>query len=87
MLKNQTYRPEEEYRFIRHTNETPQYRLSGSVLIPYIENNFPKESLKIIYVGPCNNIEMTGNALKRWLNDNDMEHVQIILSTIPYRVI
>lgn len=87
LLKNQTYQQEEEYRLIRQTQEKPKYRLSGSILIPFVENCFPKEALKIIYVGPCNNIELTGNALKRWLKDNDMEHVQIILSTIPYRII
>lgn len=87
LLKNQTYKQEEEYRLIKQTQEKPKYRLSGSILIPFVENCFPKDALQVIYVGPCNNIELTGFALKRWLKDNDMEHVQIILSTIPYRII
>lgn len=84
-IKNGCYAYEKEVRFIRSFMGSPDFRLSGNILVPFVDNVYPKEAIKRIIVGPCNDYERSVGALVRWLKKAGMSHVKVSYSTIPFR--
>lgn len=83
--KNGCYHYEKEVRLVRSFMGDPDYRLSGNILVPYIDNVYPKEVIRKIIIGPCNDFERATDSLVRWLKRAGMEHVEVAWSKLPYR--
>lgn len=83
--KKGCYEYENEIRLIRHVIETPEYRLSENFIVPYVDNVFPKEIIKKIIIGPCNDFDRSTKSLQGWLNKIGMDHVMVTYSNLPYR--
>ena len=83
--KKGCYEYENEIRLIRQTLEAPEYRLSENFIVPYVDNVFPKEIIKKIIIGPCNDFERSTKSLQGWLHKIGMDHVQVTYSMLPYR--
>ena len=87
MWKNQAYEYEKEYRFVTFPNpNSVKYRCKNGIAIPYTEVRFSKELIKSIIIGPSANKELVKNALRKFLNQNNMSQVEIKQSQVPYRV-
>jgi hypothetical protein len=50
-----------------------------------VDNVYPKEVVKKIIIGPCNDFERSTKSLQGWLNKIGMEHVNVTYSMLPYR--
>lgn len=85
--KNDAYRYENEIRLLKQLDENSvlKFRHQNNLVVPYIENYLPKESLKEIWVGPTNDIERTIKSLKTYLDHSGFTDVAIIPSEVPYR--
>ena len=83
--KKGCYEYENEIRLIRQVIETPEYRLSENFIVPYVDNVFPKEIIKKIIIGPCNDFDRSTKSLQGWLNKIGMGHVMVTYSNLPYR--
>lgn len=83
--KKGCYEYENEIRLTREILEYPEYRLYGNFLVPYVDNVYPKEVVKKIIIGPCNDFERSTKSLQGWLNKIGMEHVNVTYSMLPYR--
>lgn len=86
--KNQSYQYEQEVRLsfsIKEDSDKIKYRHQNGLIIPYIENYFPKDILKEIYIGPNNEMERTKKSLRVYLDHMGFEHVVIKESAVPYR--
>lgn len=85
LVKHVAYRHEEECRLVSVTEESPQFRTDHDKLIPFIENHFPIEALKVIWIGPKCNPEQAVSSLMQWLDYMRLQDVKIMISDIPYR--
>lgn len=85
LVKHVAYRHEEEYRLVTITDDVPLFRTDHNKLIPFIENHFPIESLKVIWLGPRCNPKQASFSLIQWLDSVGLKDVQIIISDLPYR--
>lgn len=83
--KKGCYEYEKEIRLSRQVLESPEYRLSENFIVPYIDNIYPKEVVKKIIIGPCNDFERSTKSLQGWLCKIGMDHVQVTYSMLPYR--
>lgn len=83
--KKGCYEYEKEIRLSRQVLESPEYRLSENYIVPYIDNIYPKEVVKKIIIGPCNDFERSTKSLQGWLCKIGMDHVQVTYSMLPYR--
>lgn len=85
LVKHHCYEYEQEYRLIIDTEEKPEYRSSGGILIPYVENHFPAKALRTVIVGPRNDDEMVVKSIKRWLESVGKGDVNVVPSGLPFR--
>lgn len=85
LVKNPAYEYEKEVRLVIQETKPPKYKLCGNLIVPYIESAFPKESLKKIIIGPCNDFNRSTKALEGWLNRMNMQEVEVSYSLLPYR--
>ena len=83
--KKGCYEYEKEIRLTRQVLETPEYRLSENFLVPYVDNVYPKEIIKKIIIGPCNDFDRSTKSLQGWLHKIGMDHVNVTYSMLPYR--
>ena len=83
--KKGCYEYENEIRLTRQTLEAPEYRLSENIIVPYIDNVYPKEIIKKIIIGPCNDFVRSTKSLQGWLHKIGMDHVKVTYSQLPYR--
>lgn len=83
--KKGCYEYENEIRLTREVLETPEYRLSENYIVPYVDNVYPKEIIKKIIIGPCNDYDRSTKSLLGWLNRIGMNHVEVTYSMLPYR--
>ena len=83
--KKGCYEYENEIRLTRQTLEAPEFRLAENFIVPYVDNVFPKEIIKKIIIGPCNDFERSTKSLQGWLHKIGMDHVQVTYSMLPYR--
>lgn len=89
MGKNQAYEHEQEIRGIVQCNDSQsiKFRLKNNYIVPYIEVDLPKETLKAITIGPTSNTELTIQSIKNFLliNGYDVNNIITKASKIPYR--
>lgn len=86
ILKNSAYFHEKETRFIGSFPDIPtRYRYRNGMAVPYKEIFVDKEILESIVIGPSANQEDVKKSLRRFLDDNNLQHVNIEGSSIPYR--
>ena len=83
--KKGCYEYEKEIRLTRQVMEVPEYRLSENFIVPYVDNVYPKDIIKKIIIGPCNDFERSTKSLQGWLHKIGMDHVQVTYSMLPYR--
>jgi len=83
--KKGCYEYENEIRLTRQVLETPEYRLSENFIVPYVDNVYPKEIIKKIIIGPCNDFIRSTKSLQGWLHKIGMDHVEVTYSMLPYR--
>lgn len=85
--KDPAYKYENEARLliIADQNSVIKYRAQNNLIIPYIENYFPKEALKAIVVGPTNDMKRTVESIKRYLEYKGFKNVEVVESKVPYR--
>ena len=85
--KDPAYKYEDEVRllFQSDVSKTIKYRAQNNLIIPYIENLFPKEALKEIWIGPTTDMQRTIKSLKTYLDHKGFTDVNIIPSEVPYR--
>lgn len=92
LLKNNDFEYENEIRMF--STGTPlvekqlpiKYRINNKrVIIPYVEEYFPKTALKEVWIGPTLNIDLTVETLREFLDSKGFEHTKIVKSKIPYR--
>lgn len=83
--KKGCYEYENEIRLTRQVLKTPEYRLSENFIVPYVDNVYPKEIIKKIIIGPCNDFDRSTKSLLGWLNKIGMDHVEVTYSMLPYR--
>ena len=85
--KAPAYKDEYEVRLLIHSDQNSKikYRVQKDLIVPYIENYFPKEALKTVLVGPTNDMKRTVKSLKTYLDHMGFTDVDIIPSEVPYR--
>lgn len=85
--KDPAYKYEDEVRLLIHSDKDSEikYRVQNSLIVPYIENFFPKEALKTVLVGPTNDMRRTVKSIDRYLKSKGFNDVEIIESKVPYR--
>lgn len=85
--KDPAYKYEDEVRLLIHSDENSEikYRAQNNLIIPYIENFFPKEALKTVWIGPTNDMKRTIKSLRAYLDYKGFTNVDIIPSKVPYR--
>ena len=85
--KDPAYKYENEVRLLVHSDKdlAVQYRSKNNLIIPYIENFFPKEALKEIWIGPTNDMKRTRKSLETYLSHMGFSDVKIHESSVPYR--
>ncbi|WP_116893850.1 DUF2971 domain-containing protein [Pseudomonas syringae] len=101
--KHESFSEEQEFRIIVGHNIDPQvedglkvlFRPRGDMLVPYVELEFPLESITAIHVGPMRDQELAFISMKAFVDklnldlfvkDNTYLHdIAVIKSSIPYR--
>lgn len=84
--KDLAYSHEKETRFVGSLKDVEtHYRYSDGMAIPYKNVFIDKSLLKSIVIGPAVNQEEVANSLRKFLDDNNLQHVEIEFSEIPYR--
>lgn len=85
--KDPAYKYEDEVRLLIHSDKNAKikYRVQNNLIIPYLENFFPKEALKIVLVGPTNDMKRTIRSIKRYLDSKGFHEVDVVESKVPYR--
>lgn len=87
--KNEAYRYESETRGIIYCNNSLKihFRTRNGYIVPYIEVSLPKSALKEIVIGPTDNTKIKEQSLCHFLQINgyNLDTIQLIKSTIPYR--
>lgn len=85
--KDPAYKYEDEVRLLIHSEQDSEikYRVQNNLIIPYIENYFPKEALNTVWVGPTNDMKRTVKSIDRYLKSKGFNDVKIIESKVPYR--
>ena len=66
--KNPAYIYEQEIRSVLLTEESAKYRINNNLIIPYIEQYFPKSALKEIWIGPTNDMNRATYSLRKYLD-------------------
>ena len=85
--KHIKYAAEKEHRIIKK-KIISKFRIGRNGLpIPYIEVGIPLNCLQKIIIGPCLESSQAETRLKKYLltKGDDIEHIDIITSQIPYR--
>ena len=84
--KDPAYNYENEIRLLLQPDKDKiKYRCQNNLIIPYIENFFPKKALKEIWIGPTNDMERTEKSLRLYLDNKGFSDVKIYRSKVPYR--
>lgn len=84
--KNPAYIYEQEIRSVLLTEESAKYRINNNLIIPYIEQYFPKSALKEIWIGPTNDMNRATYSLRKYLDHMGFNEVEIKQSQVPYRI-
>ena len=86
--KEASYEYEQEARI--HINnkskENIKYRLKDNLIVPYVEQYYPKSALKEIWIGPTNDMNRATYSLRKYLDHMRFNEVEIKQSQVPYRI-
>lgn len=84
--KDKSFHHEDERRlFTCTTPDKIKYRVRNNLLIPYIEEFFPKKVLKEIWIGPTNDVNRIRKSIDLLLKTRGFNDVIIKESSVPYR--
>ncbi len=83
--KDPSYIYEHEVRSVILSTGTAKYRIKNNLIIPYIEQYFPKSALKEIWIGPTNDMDRATQSLRVYLDHMGFNNVEIKQSKVPYR--
>jgi hypothetical protein len=90
-VKDESFREEAEWRLVSRLLDTePHFRHGTSTLIPYtVVQAAEGEQLPIrtVVVGPNRHQHLAVAAVRSLLRTNDLSHVEVVVSSIPYRVL
>lgn len=89
-FKNIHFAAENEVRIVSWSGfgadkKEVKHRARGNCLIPYIVKSFDVEAIKAIHIGPIADQELAEKSLRSLLRSNDLEHISICRSAIPFR--
>lgn len=70
-------------KLINHSSSTADW---NNLIIPYIEQYFPKSALKEIWIGPTNDMNRATYSLRKYLDHMGFNEVEIKQSQVPYRI-
>lgn len=86
-LKHEAFHFEKEYRLffhpMPHNPHNIPIQFNGNK--PFIDFHFHPQILKQIYVSPRGDKKITERTVKKILRVKDMEHVEIVVSDVPFR--
>lgn len=92
ILKDNSYEYEDEVRIVGLGNKyfdmysKEEFRVAnGNKIIPYTKVYFPKDFLEEVIVGPNQDAEKNCETIKKYLASIGLEHVNVIISTVPYK--
>lgn len=74
-----------DLKILEEEKQKIKYRTKNNLIIPYIEHHFPKETLKEIIIGPTNQMDLSEQSIRTYLDHLGYEHVKIKRSEVPYR--
>lgn len=88
-IKHPSFKDENEWRLICYGGSEVLYRVSRSLLVPYLEiGPIVKECFSQIIVGPCPHMDISLRSVKDFANNSlgrGLTAVEVIPSAIPYR--
>ena len=92
LRKNRTFEYEDECRiigigfpyFMKEKDREVLYRNKNGIIVPYIEEFFPKDALKEVMLGPNTDPELSKATLEEFLNSRGF-NVEVKMSKVPYR--
>lgn len=92
LRKNRTFEYEDECRIIgigcsHYRTEKDRevlFRNKNGIIVPYIEEFFPKEALREVMLGPNTDPELSKATLEEFLNSRGF-NVDVKMSKVPYR--
>lgn len=79
------YEQEARIRVYNKSDSNIKYRLKGNLIVPYVEQYYPKSALKEIWIGPTNDMERATQSLQTYLDHIGFHEVEIKQSKVPYR--
>lgn len=85
--KNASYKEEQEYRLCTYEHSDYNIRVSGSIMVPYVQHVMPKKMIKKIIVGPCLDQHIAKKGLEMFLKKHDCSDVVVDVSNTSYRQI
>ena len=86
-FKNPSFSHEEEYRIVVFENKTENiiYRVSNTIILPYIEVSLDFLPIQSITVGPKNNVDIAIHSIENYLNHLSFSPTNVNKSEIPLR--
>jgi hypothetical protein len=92
LRKNRTFEYEDECRiigigfpyFMKEKDREVLYRNKNGIIVPYIEEFFPKKALKEVMLGPNLDPELSKATLEEFLSSRGF-NVDVKMSKVPYR--
>ena len=92
LRKNRTFEYEDECRiigigfpyFMKEKDREVLYRNKNGIIVPYIEEFFPKEALKEVMLGPNLDPELSKATLEEFLSSRGF-NIEVKMSKVPYR--
>lgn len=87
IIKNPSFKYENEERLICEDNKLPKYRFSNGHLCPYKEIRIPTNALQGVVLGPTLTSDLDKAALQSYLVDKGLKDLSnnISVSKVPYR--
>lgn len=91
--KHQSFQEEKEYRLalLALSTRRLEFKIRADIISPYVNFSLsspegsPLIALKRVYISPCDHPEQAKLGLRLFLNSQNLTHVEIEHSKIPYR--
>ncbi len=91
LMKNNAFAYEQESRiiglgtFCDSSDRTAFFRNCRGIITPYFKEYFPKSTLREIWLGPNQDMDLSAETLKEFLKQKGFDHTIVHKSAIPYR--
>lgn len=93
-IKHEAFREEEEWRIVSepvwsasHAAILLKFRMTPSLLVPYLNVDFDISHVREIVIGPHPHAGLAEDALRSFFLTQSVQHVALRHSTVPYRVL